>query len=179
MGRRRKHSERDDLAGEHQWSDTGQLILLFVFLAVWIVDSFVFQFTTFLTNYVPMYVRVPVAIVFLFLSGYLAKTGLDTVFDKTATPGVISKGVFGVVRHPIYLGSILFYFVLLAISLSLAAVVVWIVIIVFYHIIARYEEKLLLKKFGAEYEQYMETVPMWLPLLGRRKQGTGSSKSSD
>lgn len=111
-----------------------------------------------------MYIRVPIAVVFLFLSGYLAMTGLGIVFDETReTPHVVSEGVFGVVRHPIYLGSVLFYLVLLVITLSLAAAIVWFIIIGFYHFLARYEEKLLLKKFGAAYEEYMKTVPMWLP----------------
>jgi protein-S-isoprenylcysteine O-methyltransferase Ste14 len=175
MRRRLKRSDRNHLAGEHRWSDTGQLVLLFVFLAVWIIDSFVLRYATFLTTYVPIYIRVPVAIVFLVLSGYLAMTGLNIVFDATREkPGVVSEGVFGIVRHPIYLGSVLFYLVLLVLTLSLAATVVWLVIIVFYHYIAQHEEKLLLMKFGAEYEEYMKAVPMWLPRIGLRKQGTAS-----
>jgi protein-S-isoprenylcysteine O-methyltransferase Ste14 len=146
-----------------------------VFLAVWIVDSFVLRYSTFLAYYVPIYIRIPIAVVFLFVSGYLAKTGLDTVFDKRQTPGVVSEGVFSLVRHPIYLGSMLFYLALLALTLSLAAALVWFIVIVFYHFLARYEEKQLLQKFGAEYEKYMQKVPMWLPGIGLRKQGTGST----
>lgn len=164
MRRCREHHDRDDLAGEYRWGDTGQLILLFVFLAVWIVDSFIFTYSTFLAKYMPIYIRVPVAVMFLFLSGYLAMTGLNIVFGETReTPGVVSKGVFGVVRHPIYLGSILFYLALLSITVSLTAAIVWLIIIGFYHYLARYEEKLLLRKFGTEYETYMKEVPMWIP----------------
>lgn len=179
MRRRRERRDRDDLAGEYRWGDTGQLIFLFVFLAVWIVDSFIFKYSVFLTNYVPIYIRIPIAVVFLFLSGYLAKTGLDIIFGETRdTPNVVSNGIFGIVRHPIYLGSVLFYFALLSITLSLIAAIVLLIIIGFYHYLALYEEKLLSKKFGAKYEQYMKTVPMWIPrtrIFANRKR-TGANR---
>jgi protein-S-isoprenylcysteine O-methyltransferase Ste14 len=109
-------------------------------------------------------VRIPGAVVLLCLSGYLAKTGLFIVFgEKREKPAVIREGVFGVVRHPIYLSEILFYLGLLILSLSLAAAGVWIVAVGFFHYISRYEERLLLARFGSDYKQYTENVPMWVP----------------
>jgi len=57
---------------------------------------------------------------------------------------VINKGVFRFVRHPMYLAAILLYLSFLIFKLSLAALLVWIVSLLFYHLIARHEEKLLL-----------------------------------
>jgi protein-S-isoprenylcysteine O-methyltransferase Ste14 len=34
---------------------------------------------------------------------------------------------------------------------------------VFLHYISRYEEKVLLERYGEEYRQYMRDVPMYLP----------------
>jgi protein-S-isoprenylcysteine O-methyltransferase Ste14 len=85
--------------------------------------------------------------------------------EERKTPGVIRKGMFGRVRHPIYLGAILLYLGLLILRFSLAATLIWVVIIAFYHFIARHEEKLLLKKFGQEYANYMREVPMWIPRI--------------
>ena len=76
-------------------------------------------------------------------------------------------GVFRFVRHPIYLGELLLYAGLLTLSLSLAAAVVWLVTISFLHYLSRYEERLLLARFGEAYRQYMREVPMWLPRLWR------------
>ena len=88
-----------------------QLILLLVFLVVWIADSFVFKYSTFLTQYVSNYIRVPISLIVLVISGLLAGAGLNTVFGKTREePQVITTVVFSIVRHPIYLGSILLYF---------------------------------------------------------------------
>jgi protein-S-isoprenylcysteine O-methyltransferase Ste14 len=105
----------------------------------------------------------------LALSGYLARTGLSIVFGgEKEKPGVIRKSVFNVVRHPVYLSEILLYLGLLILSISLTAAVVWIMAIGFLHYISRYEEKLLLGRFGKEYEQYMREVPMWFPRLRKR-----------
>jgi protein-S-isoprenylcysteine O-methyltransferase Ste14 len=45
---------------------------------------------------------------------------------------------------------------------------VWAIGVIFLHYISRYEEKLLLARFGEEYEQYMREVPMWIPWPWKR-----------
>jgi protein-S-isoprenylcysteine O-methyltransferase Ste14 len=108
-------------------------------------------------------------VILLILSGYLARTGLAIVFgERREKPGVIRKGVFGVVRHPVYLSEILFYLGLLMLSLSLAAVGIWGVTVGFLHHISRYEENLLLARFGQDYAKYMQEVPMWFPCFLKR-----------
>ena len=103
------------------------------------------------------------------LSGYLANRGLAIVFgEERAEPGVIRKGVFGIVRHPVYLSEIVLYLGLLILSLSLGAAVVWVIGIGFLHYISRYEERLLLERFGEDYVAYMRDVPMWFPRLRKR-----------
>ena len=163
---RQRHQKRDDLTGEHFFGDLGQLILLIIFLAVWITDSFFLKYSTFLSKYIPLYVQLPLAVIILIYAGYLAKTGLHIVFGEVREkPLVIREKVFCVIRHPIYLGAILTYLGMIILAVSIAAIVVWIIIIVFYYFLSRHEEKLLLEKFGKEYEEYMEEVPMLIPRL--------------
>ena len=163
---RRRHDDRQDLAGEHMFSDLGQLIFLFIFLAIWIIDSFFLKYSTFISDYIPLFIRIPISVVILFSAGYLARSGLNTVFGEIREEAsVIRNGVFGIVRHPIYLGSILLYLGLLILTLSIAAATIWIFIIIFYYLISRHEEKLLLGKFGEDYEEYMKQVPMLIPRI--------------
>jgi protein-S-isoprenylcysteine O-methyltransferase Ste14 len=156
------HNHRDDLAGEHPFSDTGQLIFFIVFLVVWIIDSFVLRYSTFISQYISVFIRIPLAIGLLCCAAYLTKKGMDVVHGK-AEAKIFKEGVFGLVRHPVYLGSILFYSGLLVSTLSICAAIIWVAIIIFYHYIAKYEETLLLHKYGQEYEAYMKSVPMWIP----------------
>ena len=169
MSIHRKGQQRDDLSGEHAVGDAGQIALACLFAATWMLDTFFLKYTTFLNDYVPPGVRMPCGVIMLVLSGYLARTSLSIVFgEKRKEPAVITKSVFNVVRHPIYLSEILLYLGLLMLSISLAATFVWVVAILFLHYISRHEEELLLARFGEEYEQYMQQVPMWLPRLRKR-----------
>ena len=168
MTDREGRDERKDLAGEHTFSDTGQLLLLFIFLTAWIVDSFVFSYSTFISEYIPLYAKIPLSVILLVSAGYLARTGLKIVFGEIREePSVIRKGVFGIVRHPIYLGSILFYLGLLVLTFSIIAIAIWILIIAFYYFISKHEEKLLLEKFSKDYEEYKKEVPMLIPRIRR------------
>ena len=84
-------------------------------------------------------------------------------------PRVIRKGVYNIVRHPMYLGALLLYLGLLVSTFSLIAAGIWVVIIIFYYFNSKHEEKLLLDKFGKDYEDYNNEVPMLIPRI-RRKQ---------
>jgi protein-S-isoprenylcysteine O-methyltransferase Ste14 len=154
---------------EHTVDDVGQIVLACLFMAVWISDTIFFKYTVFLNQYVPTSVQIPVGAFILVLSAYLAIKGLSTVFGKEREePVVIRESVFKVVRHPIYLSEILFYLGLLILNISLAAAAVWIIAIGFLHYISCYEERMLVTRFGKEYEQYMKEVPMWIPRLRKK-----------
>ena len=157
----------DYLAGEHRLTDIGQAVIFIVFAGVWIPDFFL-EYSNFLNQYMPLAVKLPVGILLLVLAGYMARTGLSIVFGKNAqTTGVIRKSVFNFVRYPIYLSEIILYSGLLIMNLSIAAMAVWIIGILFLHYMSRHEEKLLLAKYGKEYEEYRKDVPMWFPRLIR------------
>ena len=163
---RELRKKREDLAGEYRLGDAGQIILFLIFTALWVYDSFFVHYSIIITNHIPLYVKLPLSIIVLAVSGYFAKAGLNIIFgEKRENPEVVKKGVFGVVRHPIYLGSILLYLGLLLFSFSVIAAVVWVVIIIFYYYISRHEEKLLIEKYGEEYKKYMNEVPMLIPLI--------------
>jgi len=166
MTHKKKHHHHKDLTGEYFAGDAGQIILALLFTAIWIADSFFLEYSTFLNQYIPLAVRIPIGLVFLIISAYLSIKGHSIVFGKNReNTGVIRENVFNIVRHPIYLSEILLYFGLLILNISIAAAIVWIIGVAFLHYISRYEESLLLARFGKEYEQYIKEVPMWIPRL--------------
>ena len=165
----RRHEDRDDLTGEHALTDIGQLILAALFAGVWIADSFFLKWTIFLNAYVPLAIRIPFGAILLVLAAFLASASLGIIFGETRSePHVVRKGVFAVVRHPMYLSEILLYLGLLLLNLSLAAGAVWLAAIGFLHCVSRVEEKLLLARFRDEYVAYMRDVGMWIPRPRRR-----------
>ncbi|KAF5415634.1 MAG: hypothetical protein C5S38_03815 [Candidatus Methanophagaceae archaeon] len=162
--KRKGHEDRKDLAGEHSIGDIGQIILLILFIAGWLVDIYILHFSVFFTQTVSIYLRVLLSLPVFFLAFFFARSGLKTVFGEERNElAVIKTGVFSIVRHPIYLGAILLYLGFIIISLSIISFCIWLIIILFYYFISRYEEKLLIDKLGSQYEDYMNEVPMFIP----------------
>ncbi|MFC2168295.1 methyltransferase family protein [Acidobacteriota bacterium] len=160
------HEDRDDLVGEHPFGDAGQIILLILFLALWILDSFIFQFSTFLAGYVPLTIRLVLAGIILVVGFYLGKRSLQMIFsEKRDSPQVIKKELYSYIRHPMYLAMMLFYVALIITTFSLLSLALGILIFFFYNFIAAHEEKLLEKKLGQDYFEYKNKVPRWLPRL--------------
>jgi len=152
--------------GEHPWGDLGQLILLAVFLAAWILDSFVFGFSTLRAPAIPLVIRLGIA-GFLFPGALaLAHKGHLVVSDEVRRQGrLVREGPFARVRHPLYLAAILFYVSLVISTLSLASAALLGGIAAFYDVIATYEERSLMRKHGDAYRVYKQKVPKWIPRL--------------
>jgi protein-S-isoprenylcysteine O-methyltransferase Ste14 len=160
----RQKNKRPGCPGEHPYGDRGQILFLFVFLVIWGFDSFIFRWTTMLAAVVPLSVRLGFAGLIFVLAICLVQTGHRFISDPSfSDKGLKKDGIFARLRHPLYGGSILFYLSLVFSTLSLAAFAVWWAIAVFYNVIAAYEERLLLEKYGAEYREYQRKVPRWFP----------------
>ncbi len=80
---------------------------------------------------------------------------------------LITKGAYGIVRHPLYSGSIILLFTKMQMTqLDLIAIV----LISIYFIIGAYiEERRLLEVFGEEYRNYQKQVSMFIPVKWVRK----------
>jgi protein-S-isoprenylcysteine O-methyltransferase Ste14 len=159
----------EDLTGEHSIGDIGQMIFCVLFLSTWILDSFFLKYTVFLNQIIPYAIRGVFGGIFLIASGYFSFNGMKLVFfEKQEQPGIIRDGVFGIVRHPIYFGEVLFYAGLLFLSISVAAGLVLIPAVLFLIFISQFEERLLQDRFGEKYIIYMETVPMFFPKFDKK-----------
>ena len=168
--KRKTHEHRKDLGGEHKLSDTGQIILLVFFITGILADKFILHCSVFSIQFFPFYLRALISLPFFVFSFFLARFGLKIIFgEQREEMVVIRSGVFSIVRHPIYLGSILVYFGFIIISLSIIAFYIWVIIILFYYYISRYEEKILIDKIGAQYEEYVREVPMFIPRFRKKR----------
>ena len=151
--------------GEHPFGDSGQLILLVLFLLIWVVDSFLLKISTFLADDISLYIRLVILGIILLCSVYLIRSGHAVVSHGQHPSGVVSTGAFQYVRHPLYLGSIMFYLGLAVSTASLFSLGLVGLIVVFYNFIASYEEKLLEDRFHEEYLHYKKGTGKWVPLI--------------
>lgn len=114
----------------------------------------------------------------LFWPGFiLSKQRVQSGESESDSPVLIDTGIYGVVRHPQYLGWLLMYVVTMLFGqhwANLALGGVGIVCLVLY---IRVEDRRLVEEFGEVYERYMERVPslnvVWgvIRLLNRKGEG--------
>lgn len=82
----------------------------------------------------------------------------------SAGAALITTGPFAYVRNPLYVGNFCITF-----GIAWYGGIVWLVLLAAalfafqYHCIVKYEESLLKSKFGQQYEDYLHTVPAWVP----------------
>ena len=152
--------------GEHPFGDAGQLILLGLFLVVWAGDSFFLHKSTFVSDYVPLYIRLIILALTLITAAYLSMSGHVVVAHGERPNAVLSRRAFRYVRHPLYLAAILFYLGLAVSTASLFSLALLVIIVLFYSYIASYEEKLMEIKFGEDYVSYKKRTGKWIPRIG-------------
>lgn len=154
--------ERKHLGSEYPKWDVIQIILTLAFFVFWSIDSFIFQFTTFLAKFIPLYIRLIFAVFLLGIAFYLMAFSHQMVFGKMhKSPTILNKGVYAKVRHPMYLGTLLFYLGFVFASISLLSLAIWILIFLIYDRATAYEEDDLIRIFGDEYLNYRKQVPKW------------------
>jgi protein-S-isoprenylcysteine O-methyltransferase Ste14 len=93
----------------------------------------------------------------------------------TKTTAVVTTGVYGVIRHPLYLGWMLGYVALVLFAQQWLVGLVAVAGIAMVYLICVQEERRLLARFGEEYARYQRSVPRvnlvsgMVRLLRRRK----------
>ena len=164
--KRKSHENRKDLAGEYRWGDTGQIIFLIVFIIGMISDLFLLKISDSWQNVFPWYFRIVLFIPLLFIAGYFAQRAHKMVFQEERDELIVIKtDVFAMIRHPMYFGSILAYLGFVILSFSVIALIVFIIVVIFYFYLCRYEEQILVEKIGDKYRNYMKKVPMLIPFI--------------
>ena len=94
----------------------------------------------------------------------------DLVLEIHAGHEVVRRGPFALVRHPVYSGLALhFAGACLATGNVLLTLGTILVTYPTFVIRARAEERLLREQFGAEYDRYMDEVPMLVPGVGGKR----------
>jgi len=149
--------------GEHPFGDAGQIILLAIYLILWVMDSFIWLKTTFIADYVSIWIRFPLFVVMIIFAGLLFKSAHRVVQHEDRLTQVIYTGGFRFIRHPLYSASLLFYLGMTILTMSLLSFVLFLLIFLFYNHIAGYEEILLERKFGDEYRGYQKQTGKWIP----------------
>lgn len=107
------------------------------------------------------YIVYPIGM-FLVLSGFLIiiaaffKIGIIPSLRKKSV--LMKKGIYGIVRHPIYSGTLITFFGIVIIFYALVSLIYFPISVILYNLMIRYEEKALIEEYGEEYTEYKKQV---------------------
>ena len=154
---------RHGVGAENPINERAQVVLVLVFLIVWGIDSFFLRFGLNQLGLISLLVSVPIGVLSFILGVYFVRKSEAVVFSNTEGR-VIDTGVYGRVRHPMYLGELLILLGFSIATLSILSFVVWIAFLIFLDRMATYEEKDLTRILGQQYFDYQRRVRKWTPI---------------
>ena len=93
----------------------------------------------------------------------LSFVGLRQLFEKENSGALVTRGLYRIVRHPLYTFGLLFIW--LSPSVSQNSLTVYVGATLYTLIGAYFEERKLLREFGEDYAVYKKTTPMLIPGL--------------
>lgn len=85
------------------------------------------------------------------------------LYKSKAESKLITTGIYAYTRNPVYLGSILLFLGWFFIFLFTFLLVMTFLFMILFYFVAKWEEKELYERFGDEYLQYKQKVPLFIP----------------
>jgi protein-S-isoprenylcysteine O-methyltransferase Ste14 len=141
-------------------------------MPVWLQKSFVLLFIgpLFISPFLSQpsvhilahdWLRIPLGFLFIF-SGLaiiiLAFLKIGAVPSLRKKSSLITAGVYGIVRHPIYSGTLIAFLGVILLSEALVSLVYFPVSAGLYYLMTVHEEKVLIAEYGREYLAYRQKV---------------------
>jgi protein-S-isoprenylcysteine O-methyltransferase Ste14 len=115
----------------------------------------------------------------VFLGIGLFAQGWREIYRAQGQKRLATDGLYGVVRHPQYLGLFLGLFGEGVVHWpTVFSVGLFPVIVLAYALLARSEERRMVKEFGEAYRAYQRQVPMFVPRWGQWRQLVGRASAS-
>lgn len=99
---------------------------------------------------------------FAFMLGSTILSMATCHFIMTPPDQIITKGVYRLSRHPMYLAT---FFICLGAGISSGSwifIILCIIMIICFHKEALVEERVCLEKYGNAYQEYLNSVPRWI-----------------
>ncbi len=153
---------------EHPYSHQIMIGSLVFFFLTWGLDTFYIQLFVELRNSVPLLLRILLFLMTVIISFLMMKKSESLIFSTQNEPkSLVSGGIYGFIRHPLYLSIPVLYLAFVLLSFSILSILSILVIFYFFNRMVVFEENELIKILGDEYLQYMSNVPRWIPRLKR------------
>jgi len=145
-------------------------ILPIIFFIIWTLDSNIFRFSTILNDFIPFIIRLILCLIVIIIALTFIMLSHRTLFKSHQPPNsLITNGILGYVRNPMYFGILLIYIAFIVLSISLISMALFVVIFLVYNWMVNFEENILKDMFGEQYLEYKKKVPKWFPNPFKKK----------
>jgi len=127
--------------------------------------------SVFLKYFSALFLVLPgLVIMFISIKKYfMLLSGVRSLFVATPLSELKINGIHRFVRHPLYLGTILFVCGLFFLFPTISNLIAVVLLIGYVLIGITFEEKKLIREFGKNYEEYISKVPMLIPHFNQEK----------
>lgn len=100
-------------------------------------------------------------------TGPLSFVGVSQFWEGEKPSALATSGMYRVVRHPLYLFSLLFIW--LTPMMTMNQLIFYLTLTAYLFVGAYFEERKLLREFGAAYAEYKSVTPMMIPGLAFKR----------
>ena len=134
------------------------------FFIIWFLDSNIFRISIILNDFVPFLFRLVLFILVIISAITFIMVSHRTLFKSHEVPNsLITNGILGYVRNPMYFGILLIYVAFILLSISLISIGLFVIVFLVYNWMVNFEEKILENMFGKQYLEYRNKVPKFIP----------------
>ena len=134
------------------------------FFIIWFIDSNIFRISIFLNDFVPFLIRLILFILVIISAITFIMVSHRILFKSHELPNsLITNGILGYVRNPMYFGILLIYVAFIFFSISLISIGLFVIVFLVYNWMVNFEEKVLENMFGEQYLEYKKNVPKFIP----------------
>lgn len=134
------------------------------FFIIWFLDSNIFRISIFLNDFVPFLIRLILFILVIISAITFIMVSHRALFKSHEAPNsLITNGILGYVRNPMYFGILLIYVAFIFLSISLISIGLFVIIFLVYNWMVNFEEQILENMYGKEYFEYRKKVPKFIP----------------
>jgi len=104
------------------------------------------------------YIILGIGVLFFILSVYTLR--------RKGTSNVVDSGIYGIVRHPMYLGAMVMFFSHIFLGQNWIVAISTIIAIVCCFLIIQFGDQRNIERFGNDYKLYMQKVPRMNLMIG-------------
>ena len=166
-----------------KWYETlNTIIMIIASISLILTGFFIQKDNKYIILYYFGWIIFVLAIILTFSPNFLFKIYGEVPKGKKYihTTKLVDTGIYSIIRHPQYGGSLYIAFSLILIQQTLGSLILAIICMIASYLSMVFEEERVILKFGEQYEDYMKKVPRINLLLGlirkiKRKKSTLSN----